>query len=52
MFSDLQKNVNFFHNKDEVFFADFVMLLQPLFQPKGEIIYKKKEYPHSSIFLK
>ena len=47
MFIDIHKNIKFFTNKDEVFFAYFATNLQPLFVKSGEFIYNKGEYPHS-----
>jgi len=53
MFKDIHKNIKFFSNKDQVFFAYFATNLQPLLVKKGEFIYKKGEHPHSSIkFIK
>ncbi len=43
--------LSFFKNKDNVFIANIVPLLEPLKVGKGEIIYRTGEYPISIYFL-
>jgi hypothetical protein len=43
--------LSFFKNKDSVFIANIVPLLEPLKVSKGEIIYRTGEYPISVYFL-
>lgn len=43
--------LTFFKNKDNVFIANIVPLLEPLKVSKGEIIYRTGEYPISIYFL-